>query len=187
MQPIVLDRRRWRHRVSPRAAEPLDPAPVLRITRHPLQGIQNVVQAHLPHPVQQGAGVLQHHARFFTFVDELRDELAHAFIAPDEHRRVVVVADPLVVHHVLQVADDVGGAKIGAAGWNQWLVHVQRDRARRLDAAESDLVLRPNFVDAAARIAFSRSASRPAIIGNRSMYSGIAMVMGKRIPCGAFL
>ena len=145
MQPIVLDRRRWRHRVSPGTAEPLDPAPVLRITRHPLQGIQNVVQAHLPHPVQQGAGVLQHHARFFTFVDELRDELAHAFIAPDEHRRVVVVADPLVVHHVLQVADDLGGAKIGAAGWNQWLVHVQRDRARRLDAAESDLVLRPIF------------------------------------------
>lgn len=145
MQPIVLDRRRRRHGMSPRAADPLDPAPVVRVARHPLQCIQNIVQAHLPHPVQQGAGVLQHHAWLLAPIDELRDELAHTLVAPYKHRRVVVVADPLIVHHVLQVADDLGGAQIEAARRDQRLVHVQRDHACRLDAAERDLVLRPEY------------------------------------------
>ncbi len=77
--------------------------------------------------MKQRAGIVEHHPRLFAFVDEVRNELAHALVAPVEDRRVVVVADTLVLHHVLQIADDRGGVKIGAAGRYQRLVHVQGD------------------------------------------------------------
>ena len=70
--------------------------------------------------------------------DELGDELAHALVAPDEGRGVVVIPDPLVLHHVLEVADDGGGVQVAAAGRDQRLVLVQGDGAGGTDAAEVD-------------------------------------------------
>ena len=107
-----------------------------------LQVVEHVVQAHLAQAVQQGAGVFQHHARLLALVHQLRDELAHALVAPVEDRGVVVVADARVVHHVLEVADDLGGAQVAAAGRDQRLVHVQGDGERALDAAEVNPALR---------------------------------------------
>jgi hypothetical protein len=80
--------------------------------------------------------VFQHDSWLFALADELWDELAHALVAPDEHRGVVVVADPRIVHHVLQVADDFGAAQIMASGRNQGLVLMQGAGKGGFDRAE---------------------------------------------------
>jgi hypothetical protein len=49
---------------------------------------------------------------------------------------VVIVADALVLHHVLQIADDRRRAQIAAPRWNQRLVHVQGSGKRALDSIE---------------------------------------------------
>ncbi len=59
-----------------------------------------------------------------------------------EDRRVVVVADALVFHHVLEIADDARRGQIASAGRNQRLVHVQGDGASRADASEIDPAFR---------------------------------------------
>ena len=51
-------------------------------------------------------------------------------------RCIVVVADAGVIHHVLQIADHFGGAKIGAARRDQRLVHVQGNGKRAIDASK---------------------------------------------------
>jgi len=50
----------------------------------------------------------------------------------------VVVADVAVLVHVLQVADDRGGAQVAATSGDEWLVHVQGDGAGAADGAEVD-------------------------------------------------
>jgi hypothetical protein len=100
------------------------------------------VQAHVPQAVEERAGIFEHHAGLPALVNQLRDELAHALVAPVKDGGVVVVADARVVHHVLEIADDVGGLQAAAAGRNQRLVHVQRDGAGALDAAKVHAALR---------------------------------------------
>ena len=54
----------------------------------------------------------------------------------------MVVADALVLEHVLQVADHRGGANIASAGRDQRLVHVQRVGEGALDAGKIDVAVR---------------------------------------------
>jgi hypothetical protein len=74
--------------------------------------------------VEKTAGVIEHHSWVFALVDQFRYKIPHAFVTPLEHRCVVVVAKVLVLHHVLEVADDSRRLKIRAARWNQRLMHV---------------------------------------------------------------
>ena len=142
VQTEILHRRGRRHRVAPGVAQPFHRAPVARVAGDALQVVEHIVQAHLAQAVQQGAGVFQHHARLFAFIHELRDELAHALVAPVEDRGVVVIADARVIHHVLEIADDLRRAKVGAARRDQRLVHVQGAGKRALHAAPIDAALR---------------------------------------------
>ena len=50
----------------------------------------------------------------------------------------MVVADALVFHHVLQIADDVGGVEIMATCRYQRLMHVQGDGRRTFDVIKPD-------------------------------------------------
>ena len=128
--------------MPPRTPKPFDRPLVARIAGDSFETVQDVVESHLPNPVQQRARVFQHDPRLFAFVDQLRDEFPHPLIAPMEHRSVVIIADALVIHHILQVTDDFGGAQVVASGRNQRLVHVQGDRESALDVAEIDSTLR---------------------------------------------
>ena len=133
VQAEILHRRRRRDGVAPRHAEPFDRVAITRVAGDALEVVEHVVQAHLAHPVEQRARILEHHARLFALVNQLRDELAHALVAPVEHRGVVIVADARVVHHVLEIADDLRGLQVRAAGGNQRLVHVQGDGTGAVD------------------------------------------------------
>ena len=90
----------------------------------------------MPQAVQQRPGILEHDSRLFALIDKLRDELAHPFVAPVENGSVMVVADSWIIHHVLEIADDVGGGQILAAGGDQRLVHVQGNGKRAVDVSE---------------------------------------------------
>ena len=127
VQPEVLRGRGGGHRVAPGAAQPLHSLAGPGITGEIPERIEDVIQAHLPHPVQQGARVVEHHPGLAALAEQLPDELAHPLVAPHEHRGIVVVADVLMVHHPRQVADDRRRAQV-AAGRDERLVHVQRDR-----------------------------------------------------------
>jgi hypothetical protein len=127
VQPEVLRGRGGGHRVAPGAAEPLHGLAGPRITGEIPERTENVIQAHLPHPVQQGARVVEHRPGLAALAEQLPDELAHPLVAPHQYRRIVVVADVLMVHHPRQVADDRRGMQVGA-GRDERLVHVQRDR-----------------------------------------------------------
>jgi hypothetical protein len=50
----------------------------------------------------------------------------------------VVIANPLILHHVLEVADDGGGTEISPAGRDQRLVLVQGDGAGGTHRAEGN-------------------------------------------------
>jgi hypothetical protein len=106
-----------------------------------MRAVSHVAEPHLPQAVQQRARIVKHHARLEPLVDELRHELTHPLIAPHEHRRVVIVANVLVLHHVLKVTDDRRRTQVAPTGWNQRLVHVQGDRRRASDPAEVDPAL----------------------------------------------
>jgi hypothetical protein len=129
--------------VAPRRAEPFHRAPVPRVLGDDPEGVDHVVQTRLAKPVQQRARVLEHHPRLGSLLEELGHDLAHPLVATNEHRGVVVVSDLRVLQHVLQVADDRGGPQVGAAGGDQRLVHVQRDRAGAADAPEIHRRLAP--------------------------------------------
>jgi hypothetical protein len=113
--------------VAPGAAEPLHSLASPGIAGEIPERIEYVIQAHPPHPMQQGARVVEHHPRLAALAEQLPDELAHALVAPHEYRGIVVVADVLMVHHPRQVADDRRGVQVGP-GRDERLVHVQRDR-----------------------------------------------------------
>jgi hypothetical protein len=66
----------------------------------------------------------------------LRNKLAHPAVAPDEGRGIVVIADPLVFHHVLQIADQGGGLQVVPAGRDQRLVLMQCDGGGGPDLAD---------------------------------------------------
>jgi hypothetical protein len=77
--------------VAPRAAQPLHRPAVALVACDARQGVEHIVGAHLAQSVEQRARVLEHDPRLEPLVEELRDELAHAFVTPQEHPRVVVV------------------------------------------------------------------------------------------------
>ena len=101
----------------------------------------------------------------FALVHQLRDELTHPLVAPNEHRRVMVVADARVIHHVPEVADDFGRGQIVTTRRNQRLVHVQRSRKSVVDVAEINAALRQKH-----RLACRRSD------GGRYLFLGPANV-----------
>ena len=119
--------------MPPRAAEPLHGLPQVGVAGQRPQGVEHVVQPHVPQPVQQGAGVLQHDPRLAALAEQLGDQLPHPLVAPVEHRGVMAVADVGMLQHPLQVADDGGGAQVGSAGRDQRLVHMQGDGKRAVD------------------------------------------------------
>ncbi|HSI22169.1 MAG TPA: hypothetical protein VK959_04020 [Methylophilaceae bacterium] len=53
----------------------------------------------------------------------------------------MIVADAWVLHHVLQIADDLGRLQIPASRRNERLVHVQSIGKRTFDVAEVDPAL----------------------------------------------
>ncbi len=138
VQTVILDRRRRCHGMPPRTAEPFGRMSVVRIASDGFQDIQNIVQPHLPHAVEQRTRVFEHGTRLLAFFEQLRDELADALVAPGEGGSVVVVADVLIVPHVLEIANDLGGFKFSSTGGDQRLVHVQGDRAGGFDVLEID-------------------------------------------------
>ena len=130
---------RWRGRrdgMTPRHTEPFDGVTIAFITSDALESVEHVVQPHVTHPVEQRAGVFEHHARLFAFVNQLRHELTNAFVAPVKHAGVVIIADARIVHHVFEITDDISGREIVSASGNERLVHVERDGARAVDAAK---------------------------------------------------
>jgi hypothetical protein len=59
-----------------------------------------------------------------------------------EGGRVVVIPDPWIVHHVLQIADDGRGAKIPTPSGDEWLMHVQRAGETGSNPPEVDSAIR---------------------------------------------
>src|SRR5437867_13052375 len=82
MQPIILNGRGRSYAVSPGGAQPLDRAPVDWVAGAHPETVDDVVETHRPQAMQQAARIFQHHARLLAFVDQLRNELAHALVAP---------------------------------------------------------------------------------------------------------
>src|SRR5271166_6825207 len=101
MQAKVLHWRGGSHRMPPCGAQPLDSSSIGWLAGYPPQAVKNVVGPHLAKSIKQRARVIEHHTRLFALADQLRNELAHALVAPEKHRGVVVIADVLVLHHVL--------------------------------------------------------------------------------------
>ncbi|CDI02151.1 hypothetical protein BN873_260007 [Candidatus Competibacter denitrificans Run_A_D11] len=142
VQPEILGWRRRCHRMAPRTSQPLHRPPVSRIARCILEGVEHIVQPHRPQAVEQGAGILQHHPRLLALVNQLRDKFAYPLVAPVKNRRIVIIANALVIHHVLEVADNGRRGQVAATCGNQGLVHVQSDGTRRADTPEIDPTLR---------------------------------------------
>ena len=109
----------------------------MRVAGDGLEGVENVVEPHLPQAEEQASGVVQHDAGLFALMHELGDEFTHAFVARVKNRGVMVVADVLVFHHVLEIADDGGGPQIVAASGDEGLVHVQGDGEGALHAIQA--------------------------------------------------
>ena len=128
-------------RVAPHRAQPLRVPPQVRVAGDPAEPVEHVAAAHLPQPVEQLARVVEHDARGPPRADELSDQVADPGVALGEDRGVVAVADARVPHHVVEVADDLRGPEVGAAGRDQGLMHVQGDRERRAEAVESQVGL----------------------------------------------
>src|SRR5262245_22585324 len=142
MQPEILHWRRRSHAVTPTCPEPLHGAPVSGIERNALQIVENVIQAHRPQAVQKHTGVIEHHGGMLAFMNELRNKVAHAFVTPMEHGRVVIVADALVVHHVFEVADERRRAHVAASCWYQRLMHMKGHRKSAPNPREIDRTIR---------------------------------------------
>ena len=96
------------------------------------------MEAHGAQPVEQCPRILQHDARLPPLGDELRDELAHALVAPVKDLGVVPVAVALARAHVLQVADEARAVRAGLTRGDERLVHVQGAGERGPDATEVD-------------------------------------------------
>src|SRR5258707_413517 len=62
----------------------------------------------------------------------------HWFVAPMENRGVVIVPDPRIIHHVFEIANDLGSGKVVSPCWNERLMHVQCNRERAINPAKID-------------------------------------------------
>lgn len=141
VQPEVLHRRRRRDGMAPCGAEPLHRLPVPMLTGDERQRLQHIAGTHVVQPVEEGSRVVEHHPGPVALVDQLRDELTHALVAPAEHRGVVVVTDLTVVVHPLQVAHDCRRTEVGSSGGDQGLMHVQRDGEGGVDLVDVEPTL----------------------------------------------
>ena len=127
--------------MPPRGAEPFDVTAVTPIGCDAPERVDHVARAHLLESEEQAAGVVQHDAGRMTPIDEARHELADAFVAPPKNRSVVVVADVLMLHHVLKMADHGGGSEIVTPFRHQRLVHVEGDGEAAVDGGKIDVAL----------------------------------------------
>ncbi len=91
--------------------------------------------------MEEASRVLEHDSRLLAVLDQLGNELPHALVAPMEDGGVVVVADVLVIHHVLEIADYLRRARIVASGGNQGLLHVKSVGEEAPGAVEIDATL----------------------------------------------
>jgi len=113
--------------VAPCGAEEFDTWLTGGIGGEMLERIEYVACAHLTQAVEETAGIIEHDARLSTFVQKLRNERAHALVAPAEHRGIVSIRNLRVLKHVAEVADDWGGGEIARPGGDQRLMHVESD------------------------------------------------------------
>ena len=111
------------------AAEP-------RIAGDAAEPFDDVVASHLPQAVEQFTRVIEHHTGVAAGVDQLRHDAAYPRVALGKDRRVVVIAHVLVLHHIVEVADNFRSGQVVAADGDQRLLHVQRDREDGLQSVE---------------------------------------------------
>src|SRR4029077_13702580 len=121
----------------PRAPAPPPRPPVALVTCEARQGVEHVGGAHLAQSVEQRARVFEHDPRLDPLVEELRDELAHAFVTPQKYARVVVVTDARIVQHPLQVADHLCRPQLRTPCRDEWLVHVQCNSESAVDLTKT--------------------------------------------------
>ena len=124
--------------MSPRTAEPFHRRAITRVAGDPFQIIQDIIQTHVPQAMEERPGIFEHDAGLFAFIDQLRNEISHPLVAPLKNRRIMVIADALIIHHVFEIADDFSSGQIVATCRYQGLVHVQRNREGAIDIAEID-------------------------------------------------
>lgn len=136
VQAVVLHGCGGSNGMAPRAAEPFHSLTVPGIAGDRPKRLNGVVRPHLAQFVHKYPRVLEHDTGRVTFLNELREELSHALVAPKEDRGIMIVPDFWIVHHMFQVADQWRGSKIRAARWDQRLMHVQSDSERALHATE---------------------------------------------------
>jgi hypothetical protein len=71
----------------------------------------------------------------------LVNKITHPLVTPLEHRGIVIVSYPLVVHHVLKITDNCSGPEIPSPGRNKRLVHVKSDGTGTLYTLKRDSAL----------------------------------------------
>jgi hypothetical protein len=108
------------------------------IARDRSETLKDIVEAHLSQSMQQAARVFQHDARLLALIHQLRDELSHPLVAPVKNRSVMVVTDPWVIHHRLEIADNSSTSQVITASRDQRLVHVQRIGKTAVDLVKVD-------------------------------------------------
>ncbi len=96
--------------MAPHRAQPFDVFAIMRIAGYSLEAVEYIAAPHLAQAEQQLPGVIEHHARIASGVNQLRNDVAHTGIAFREHGRVVIVADVGMPHHVIEIADESGRA-----------------------------------------------------------------------------
>ena len=137
VKAVVLHRGGGSHGMAPRAAQPLYRPAVTLVTGEARQGVEHLAGAHLAQSGEQRARVLEHDPRLEPLVEEVRDELAHPSVTPQEHPSVVVVTAVRLVQHPLHVADQLGRPQLRTTCRDEWLVHVQRNRESAVDLTET--------------------------------------------------
>src|SRR5215467_2027628 len=123
--------------MAPGTAQPLHRVAIALVSRDPSQCAEDVVRTHHPQAVQERAGVFQHNPRLETLVHQLRNELAHALVTPQEYRRIMVVPDVGVLQHPLQIANQRRRTQITTPRGDERLMHMQSDSERAVDVAEA--------------------------------------------------
>jgi hypothetical protein len=87
---------------------------------------RDVFTAHLVNSPKEVSGIIEHDPWIASLTDQLWNEISHAAVALREGFCVVVVAFPLVLHHVLQMRDQFSAF----ASWDRGLMHVQSTSER---------------------------------------------------------
>ena len=120
------------HRMAPEGAQKLHVGRQGWIGGQPLQGLEDVAATHLLEAPEQGAGVIEHDPRVAALRDQPGQDVNQASVTLGERLGVVVIALAGVIHHVLQMGDQL---PVGTGG-NGGLMHVQRTGKGRLQPLE---------------------------------------------------